>query len=222
MSAESMKQRFVLDTSAVLTQEIREEDQSVAEAVDGLLDLVSRARLELAISCYMPPSVFEECDRMLEDRDVPPEVRARLGTWVIRKHPARYEVTIPAEVVYRFVDEMSDRVNRGLRVSEDAVRRAEDIDPATLEETTERTAADEVIADLRRKYRDSLRRGVLDSREDFDLLVLARELDAGVVTEDRGILEWTEDFGLRFIRGREFPDLLRAYLQSTDGDLTDG
>jgi hypothetical protein len=55
---------------------------------------------------------------------------------------------------------------------------------------------------------------VLDSREDFDLLILARELDAGVVTEDTGIINWAEDFGLRYLRGRDFPTLLDEYLET--------
>jgi len=55
--------------------------------------------------------------------------------------------------------------------------------------------------------------GVLDSREDFDLLVLARELDAGVVTEDRGIISWADEFGLRYVRGGSF----RRYSRSTCG-----
>jgi hypothetical protein len=57
---------------------------------------------------------------------------------------------------------------------------------------------------------------VLDSREDFDLLILARELEAGVVTEDQGIINWAADFGLRHMRGREFPDLVEEYLRATD------
>ncbi|MFB6267739.1 MAG: PIN domain-containing protein, partial [Halodesulfurarchaeum sp.] len=54
------------------------------------------------------------------------------------------------------------------------------------------------------------------SREDFDLLILARELEAGVVTEDQGIINWAEDFGLRYMRGREFPDLLEEYLDAAE------
>lgn len=216
MRGAPFKQRFVLDTSTFLTQEIREDDESLEEAVDDLLDLIARARLELQISCYMPPSIHEELTTMLEDRGVSPEVQSKLNTWIIRKHPARHEVAIPAEVVYRFVDEMSDRVNRGLRVSEKAVRRAEGAraERAESDEHDRRTEVDLVISDLREKYRQALRRGVLDSREDFDLLVLGTELDAGVVTEDTGIIAWTEDFGLRYLRGREFPALLREYLRA--------
>ena len=213
MSGGPFKQRFVLDTSVFLTEEIREDGESLEDALDRFLELIAQARLQLQISCYMPPSIHDELTTMLEDRGVSEDIYSRLNTWVIRKHPARHEVMIPAEVVYQFVDEMSNRVNRGLRVSEEAVRKAD----ASHEEDDEHeymTAVDGVISDLRSKYREALRRGVLDSREDFDLLILGIELEAGVVTEDTGIIAWTEDFGLRYLRGREFPELLRAYLRA--------
>ncbi|MFC4245753.1 RNA ligase partner protein [Natribaculum luteum] len=216
MSSSPFKQRFVLDTSLFLTEEIRREDESAEEAMLRLLDLISQARLHLGISCYMPPTIHDELTTMLDDRNVDDKVYAKLNTWVIRKHPDRYDVTIPANVVYSFVDEMSDRVNRGLRVSEEAVRRAEASMDEPLDEHDYKTEVDAVISDLREKYRSALRSGVLDSREDFDLLILARELEAGVVTEDRGIIAWTEDFGLRYIYGKEFPDLLTQYLEAVD------
>ncbi|MDG5818780.1 RNA ligase partner protein [Natronococcus sp. A-GB7] len=218
MSVDAFKQRFVLDTSLFLTEEIRRDDESLEEAVLRLLELIANARLNLGISCYVPPTIHDELTTMLEARGVSEEVYSKLNTWVIRKHPDRYAVSIPANVVYSFVDEMSGRVDRGLRVSERAVRRAEDSADELLEDHEHKTEVDAVISELREKYRDAMRTGVLDSREDFDLLILARELEAGVVTEDRGIIDWTEDFGLRYIRGREFPDLLEQYLTAVDSD----
>jgi len=211
-----LKQRFVLDTSVFLTEEIRRDDEDVGEAADRLLDLVAEAKLRLNISCYMPPSIHDELTTMLDDRHVPEEVYSKLNTWVIRKNPDRFEVRIPAVIVYHFIDEMSDRVNRGLRVSEKAVRKAEESNHETLDEHDHMTEVDKVISDLREEYRGTLRQGVLDSREDFDLLILARELDAGVVTEDRGIINWADDFGLRYLRGREFPSLLEDYLAADE------
>ena len=218
MQSEAFKQRFVLDTSLFITEEIRRDGETAEDAVCRLLDLIANARLNLGISCYMPPTIHDELTTMLADRDVGDEVYSKLNTWVIRKHPDRYEITIPANVVYSFVDEMSDRVNRGLRVSEAAVRRAERSEDEPLDEHEYKTETDAVISDLRDKYRGAMRTGVLDSREDFDLLILARELEAGVVTEDKGVIGWTEDFGLRYIRGREFPDLLEQYLAAVDPD----
>ena len=217
MEAEDpLKQRFVLDTSAFITEEIRQDDEDCEEAIDRLLDLVSEARLGLNISCYFPPSIYRELETMLEDRDVSDETFKKLNTWVIKKDPARYEVMIPSEIVYDFIDEMSDRVNRGLRVSEKAVRKAEEYEPAPTDEK-QMTEVDELISDLRSEYRGALRQGVLDSREDFDLLILARELDACVVTEDQGIINWASDFGLRHLKGRDFPGLIEEYLVAVEG-----
>jgi len=216
MNDHPLKQRFVLDTSVFITEEIRRDDEDLEAAVSRLLDVLAEAKLELGISCYMPPSIHEELTGMLRDRGVSDEVFQKLNTWVIRKSPARYEVMIPAEIVYGFIDEMSDRVNRGLRVSEQAVREAHELEGEPLENHEHMTDVDRVISDLREKYRRTLRQGVLDSREDFDLLILARELEAGVVTEDQGIINWAADFGLRHMRGREFPDLVEEYLRATD------
>jgi uncharacterized protein len=218
MATEAFKQRFVLDTSLFITEEIRRDEEGLEAAVLRLLGLIANARLNLGISCYVPPTIHHELTTMFERRGVDEEVFSKLNTWVIRKHPDRYEVSIPADVVYRFVDEMSGRVDRGLRVSEKAVRRAEQRGDEPVDDHEYKTEIDAVISELRDKYRGAMRTGVLDSREDFDLLILARELDAGVVTEDRGIIDWTEDFGLRYLRGREFPDLLEQYLTAVDPD----
>jgi hypothetical protein len=216
MSESPLEQRFVLDTSLFLTDEIRRDGEAVGEAVSRLLDSVATAKLRHDISCYMPPTVADELTAMLESRGVSAEVLSKLNTWVVRKSPARLELVVPAELVYRFVDDLEGRIDRGLRVSEKAVRRAEQSrdDPGGDDG---RTPVDQVISDLRDEYRTTLRRGVIDSREDFDLLLLARELDAGVVTEDTGIISWADDFGLRYLRGREFPTLLEEYLRATDG-----
>ena len=216
MAESPLKQRFVLDTSLFLTPEIRTDGESLEEACLALLDRIATARLEHGISCYMPPSIYQELTVMLEDRTVDHEIIQKLNTWVITKSPAHFEVMIPAEMVYEFIDEMSERVNRGLRVSEKAVRKTEDKRGEAVEDHDHMTDVDRVISDLRDEYRDALRQGVLDSREDFDLLILARELDAGVVTEDTGIINWAEDFGLRYLRGRDFPALLDEYLAATE------
>jgi RNA ligase partner protein len=216
MPEHPLKQRFVLDTSAFLTNEIRRGDEDLEETLHRLLDLIAAAKLELNISCYMPPSIYAELTTMLENREVDEEVFSKLNTWVITKNPARFEVMIPAEIVYGFIDEMSDRVDRGLRVSEKAVRKAEESRDDRVEDHDYMTEVDQVITDLRDEYRRTLRQGVLDSREDFDLLILARELGAGVVTEDTGIVDWAEDFGLRYLKGRDFPTLLEEYLRAAE------
>ena len=213
MAEHPLRQRFVLDTSVFLTEEIRRDGEDLSTALDRFLDLIAEAKLSLDVACYTPPSVEQELTSILSTRGVDDEITSRLSTWMITKSPARFEVMVPAEIVYGFIDEMSDRVDQGLRVSEKAVRRLEERPDDPDEEYM--TAVDQVVSDLRDDYRSTLRQGVLDSREDFDLLILARELEAGVVTEDTGAIAWAEDFGLRYLRGRDFPALLEQYLAAS-------
>jgi len=60
MPGDPFKQRFVLDTSMFLTDEIRGDDESLQEALLDLLDLIAEARLRLGISCYVPPTIHDE------------------------------------------------------------------------------------------------------------------------------------------------------------------
>ena len=73
-----LKQRFVLDTSVFITEEIRRDGESLEDAVSRFLDLIARAKLELNISCYLPPSIYEELSRILADRGVGEAVFADL------------------------------------------------------------------------------------------------------------------------------------------------
>ncbi len=211
-----LRQRFVLDTSVFITDEIRRGDEQLADTLSRLLDLISKARLSLNISCHMPPSVYRELKTILGDREVPDEIYSNINTWIIKKNPKKYEISVPAEIIYKFIDEMSERINRGLRISEDAVREAEKKEGETIEDHEYKTEIDNIISKLRGKYRKTLRQGVLDSKEDFDLLILAKELDACIVTEDQGIIGWADDFGLRYLKGREFPNLIEKYLEKIE------
>ncbi|MFB6284902.1 MAG: RNA ligase partner protein [Halobacteria archaeon] len=215
MSADHpLKQRFVLDTSTFITEEIRRDDEELRDTLEWFLDLIAKAKMNLNISCYMPPTTYNELAGMLNDRTIPDEVFTQLNTWLIKKNPARFEVMIPSDIVYSFIADIRDRMDKGLRVSEKAVRKAEKTKEETVDDHEYMTEVDKVISDLRTEYRRALRQGVLDSREDMDLLILARELNAGVVTEDQGIIEWAEDFGLRYMKGRDFPNLLEEYLKA--------
>jgi len=42
--------------------------------------------------------------------------------------------------------------------------------------------------------------------------LLAKELEAGVVSSDIGIKKWSEKLGLRFVEASKFPRMLKEYL----------
>ncbi len=209
MNEENFRDSFVVDTSAFLTQRIRKEEEELADAVERLLQLIEKADQE-GITCYMPPSTFNELDEILEGK-ITEETETKLKTWVVRKAPTRYEVKVSGELMHDFIEDMRKRIDKGLRLSEKALRELEDMEEEPDHEYY--TQSDVVISSLRDNYKEALRKGIVDSSEDLDLLLLAKERDAAIVTEDNGVLNWAEDFGVRQVKGREFPEVLKEYMK---------
>lgn len=206
---EGLDRKYVLDTSAFLTNYIR-DNESLESAVRGLLETIKEATREEDMEFYMPPSTFAELREILRDNDVEDETIEKLEAWVTKKSPSRYEVEVPGEAVADFIEDMRDRINKGLRDAEKAVREVEDTEEPDKEHYT---SEDVVISDLRDKYKETMRKGILDSREDLDMILLSREIDATIVTEDKGVISWAEDFGVSYVKGRKFPSVLEEYLE---------
>ncbi len=200
------RQRFVLDTSAFTNATTPHDNKAVNKHTKELVAMVAEARMKLNISCYLPfPTVHDELISSLKRRDCPEKTLVQLDTWFVKKTPNRYEVKIPSEIFYEYISDIRTRMNKGLRVAEDAVRQA-------FKGKNEKD--EKVIRMLRDKYKVALRQGILDSREDLDVLLLAKELDAGVVTADEGMQKWAERLGLRIVEAKVFPKMLKEYLNS--------
>ena len=113
------------------------------------------------------------------------------------------------------------RINKGLKVAEEIERKRKsaheksvllfpDVRMATeIPHRTESEALEAIaIADLRKKYRAALREGIIDSKEDVDLILLAKELDGILVTADTGIVKWADKLGIRYIDPRTLRGIL--------------
>ncbi|MEK7741365.1 MAG: RNA ligase partner protein, partial [Nitrospirota bacterium] len=166
------KSAVVLDTSLFVNPEVRESfGRTPTEALEDFLFLASQIpHLEF----YMPPSIFEELLNFIE----PEKISGDLLVVLQQKPPKKHELTCPAFLLYELIEDMRERINKGLRVAEKAVR------------GVSKAGEEEIIKDMRRKYREALREGIIDSKEDVDLILLARELDALLVTADQGIIKW--------------------------------
>jgi RNA ligase partner protein len=108
-----------------------------------------------------------------------------------------------------YIISVRQKINRGRRLAEDFILEASAIGKAS-EKLEEDTA--NLISKFRDKYRTVMRQGLLDSAPDLDVLLLAKELEAGVVSSDIGIKKWSEKLGLRFVEASKFPRMLKEYL----------
>jgi len=194
-SARKEKDRIVLDTSIFVNPDVRNDfGRSPTDAITGFLKI---ARQITDLEFYMPSSIFNELTNFISLSKVPGE----LLSVIHQKSPSKYELTCPALFIYELVEDMRERINRGLRIAEKAVR--------AVSEEDER----DVIRSMRKNYREALRDGIIDSREDVDLIFLAKELNAILVTVDNGALIWAEKLGIRWILPTRFRDYLLSFLE---------
>lgn len=195
-SARSKKDKLVLDTSLFVNPEVRHDfGGSPTEALNGFLALADKIP---ALEFYMPSSIFEELLNFVDIK----KVHGSFTALIRQKSPSKHELNSPALLLYEFVEEMRDRVNKGMRIAEKAVR--------NKDKSPER----ELIQSMRKNYRDALREGILDSKEDVDLIFLAKELDALLVTVDHGAIKWAEKLGVRWLIPTEFKEYLLSFVDT--------
>ena len=216
-----MRQRFVLDTTAITDtgMRVKEGYETLCKSAHEILDLIAQARLKLNISCYIPyPTVYNELVSFLKRYDCEDEIFVKLDTWLVKKTPNRYEVKIPAAIFYEYVLTMRQKVNKGRRIAEEFIWESSAIAAKTDEDKIQAEIGN-LVSRFREKYRNALRQGILDSTPDLDVLLLAKELEAGVVSSDAGIKKWSERMGLRFVDAMKFPRMLREYLALVDSEV---
>lgn len=229
MGNHMLRQRFVLDTTALTDMQMRDAlgAENICDGMKGLLELVASVRLQLGISCYVPfPSVYDELHEFANNNKCDSEVVAKIDTWLVKKAPDRYDVQIPSKVFHEYVSHMRERINKGMVIAEDTIWNAS---TECLLTTTKAEQKKDIDADIERrvigghigkfrnKYRAALRYGILDSAPDIDVLILAKELDAAVVAGDFGIQKWAEELGVRFVPASTFPMMLQEYLEHSSG-----
>lgn len=195
MATRFKKGIVVLDTSLFVNPEVREGfGRTPTEAFESFLFLAAQVPI---LEFYMPPTIFEELLNFIE----PEKISGDLLVILQQKPPKKYELTCPAFLLYELIEDIRERVNKGLRIAEKAVR------------GVTKAGEEETIKDLRRKYREALRDGIIDSKEDVDLILLARELDALLVTADHGVIKWAEKLGIKWLLPARFKEYLLSSIK---------
>ncbi len=185
--------KFVLDTSIFTNPDIYSQfGQNTEEAIKKFLDIAQHSDTEF----YMPSSVYDELNTMKDLDHVAPDFEAMVRI----RSPRKFNIQIPASIVYEFIDEVRKRIDRGLRIAEEHTKLGHagsvenDVGP--------------VISRLRERYRETLRQGIIDSREDMDVLLLAYELDGVLVAADEGLRTWADKIGVKILMPKHLRHIL--------------
>ena len=189
------KECFVIDTSIFTNPDVYITfGRTPTTALKNFLKLI--IKLE-GPGFYMPPSIYEELMNFVDIDKIPKDLQVR----IFQKPPKKLEMNVPAFLLYELIEDVRHRIDKGLRVAEQAVREViNDNEPDT-------------INNLRKKYRSALREGIIDSKEDVDLILLARELDGILVTADKGIITWADKLGIRYVESRNLRGIINSLIK---------
>lgn len=158
---------------------------------------IEKAR-EKKLPVYMPPSILNETLRFL-NKD---KIDKKTISFIRKKPPKKYEIFVPSLFLYEFVEESRARINKGLRIAEKYCRYA----------YSKRKTEQELIKAAREEYRTALREGIIDSKQDIDLLILAKEISSPLISSDEGLLKWAKKLGIECISSEEIKELLFTQL----------
>ncbi|RKY38690.1 MAG: RNA ligase partner protein [Candidatus Omnitrophota bacterium] len=183
--------KIVVDTNIFVNpSSFRYFGNSAEDALDNFLEKLKRKK---RVSCFMPPSVYKELEKFVDLRSVSKKKLLLIS----KRPPSQYEVPIPAMFVYEFIEDIRARINKGLRTAEKFVRKSKEGMPM-----------EKLIRTLRDEYRIALREGIIDSKEDFDLLLLTREIKGVLATSDKGLIKWAYKLGINCVSPEELKELI--------------
>lgn len=192
-------EKYILDTS--LFSNPNTCNQFGATFPDAIAQFVQLAAACAQAEFYMPGSVYEE----LQNIKNLGETAADFERVVRIRSPRRFNLTVPSELLYEFIEEVRMRVDRGLRIAEEWTKRAGSGEVADK---------GQLIGKLRERYRESMRQGIIDSKEDADLLLLAYELDGTLVTADNGLKKWADKAGVGLINAQHLRRILEGLIEN--------
>ena len=122
------------------------------------------------------------------------------------KTPDAAHLSLSATVCYELVSDIRERSYRGLRIGEEEIEAAGRAFMGTqkLQAQEFQKKTGEFIRGFRDRYRNATRTGFLDSLGDLDLILLAKEQDAHLVSADEGVVRWGRIFGVKEVTPEVF------------------
>lgn len=187
-------QKYVLDTNVFFNMEAGIDlGATTKEVMERLTVLAKDLSGELVF--YMPPRVVEELLTFFENKEEL-FVKEFLSTVVVQS-PNAMNATFSGTAFYDLVEEIRKRSYRGLNIGEEEITNTAQsfMGKEHLDKKNFQITVGDHIKKFRDRYRNATRVGFLDSVADLDIIVLARELGASLISTDEGVIYWARKFG---------------------------
>ncbi len=152
----------------------------------------------------MPPRIVDELLSFFEDKEQ--QFLKEFLAAIIIQSPDLTKINISASIFAQYVEENRSRAYRGLNVAEEEIQKAGQMfmGKEMLGKKEFQMTVGTIIKGFRDRYRNATRVGYIDSMADYDLIMLAKEQDAYLVSTDEGALRWGRIIGIKEMPAQVF------------------
>lgn len=203
---------YIVDTNLLFNMEakmgIGDTSKTIMHALTSALK-----KPDTQVSIIMPPRIVEEIKSFFENPEEEQFVKEFLSEVTV-KSPNLTETTISAQVMASYIEESRERGYRGMSVGEEEITHAGEMfmGKEQLPKKDFQITIGKTIKAFRDRYRNATRTGFVDSLADFDLIMLAKELNGYLVSTDEGVIRWGRMLGVKEMDPQVFGKKIQAYL----------
>ena len=171
--------------------------KNTEEVVKNITQISCKLKKEKKAEFIVSPRVVDEFLSFFENKKQL-FIQDFLSSVIVRS-PDLGNIQVSASVISKLIEDIRTRSYRGLALGEEEIKKtAEGMVGKTKGEKKEfEIAIGEYIKRFRDRYRNATRTGFLDSLADLDCILLAKELDAYLVSTDEGVIRWGRLFGIK-------------------------
>ncbi|MFH0979648.1 MAG: RNA ligase partner protein [Candidatus Roizmanbacteria bacterium] len=206
-------EKYILDTNLFFNMEADLGlGKKTEEIIINLTNIISRLKKEKKAEFFMPPSIVSEFLGFFPNKE---QLFLKNFLSIITiKSPEKSKISFPSTIFYRLIEDIRTRSYRGLNISEEEIESAgrSMMKEKDLGKKDFQIKIGATIKNFRNRYRNATRTGFLDSIADLDLIVLAIEQGAFLISTDEGVLNWGRLFGVKEMPSLVFQKRLEALL----------
>ncbi len=204
--------RYIIDTNLFFNMEgSMGLGDTTADIIKTLVRAVEKAPSE-ELEIVVPPTIVQEITSFFDSPD-DPLLKSLFGSLTV-KSPGTSEQSVSASIFEQLIEDYRDRAYRAMKVAEEEVIHTAEMfmGKEVLPQKEFQMACGKILTKLRERYRNATRTGTIDSKADFDLIMLAREMDGYLVTTDEGVTYWARLLGVKEMSSSVFGKKMQAYL----------
>lgn len=203
---------YILDTNILFNMEAKLGlGKSTKEILNNLIKILPLAQ-KCQEAILVPPAIVQEMESFFDNQENS-LLKIFLGFATVQS-PAIHDIYISGDIFNALVDDYRSRAFLGMKVSEEEIIKTSEVfmGREVLPQKEFQMTVGKIISNLRNRYRNATRTGTIDSRADFDLIMLAKETQGFLVTTDDGVTCWARKIGVKEMSSQIFGKKMQAYL----------